>query len=42
MDIRDYLRALRRNWIAIILMTAVGLGAAYGWAKIQTPVYEAS
>jgi len=42
MDIRDYVRALRRNWIAIILMTAVGLGAAYGWAKIQTPVYEAS
>ena len=42
MDIRDYLRALRRNWIAIILMTAVGLGAAYGWVKIQTPVYEAS
>lgn len=42
MDIRDYLRALRRNWIAVVLMTAVGLGAAYGWAKIQTPVYEAS
>lgn len=42
MDIRDYLRALRRNWIAIILMTAVGLGVAYGWAKVQTPVYEAS
>ena len=42
MDIRDYLRALRRNWIAIILMTAVGLGVSYGWVKIQTPVYEAS
>ncbi len=42
MEIRDYLRALRRHWIAIILMTAVGLGVAYGWSSIQTPVYQAS
>ncbi|MBO0980969.1 polysaccharide biosynthesis tyrosine autokinase [Microbacterium sp. SD291] len=42
MEIRDYLRGLRRHWIAIILMTAVGLGVAYGWSSIQTPVYQAS
>jgi capsular exopolysaccharide synthesis family protein len=42
MEIRDYLRGLRRHWLAIFLMTLVGLGAGYGWTVLQTPVYEAS
>lgn len=42
MEIRDYLLALRRHGIAIVLLVLVGLGAAYGWAEIQTPVYSAS
>ncbi|WP_146008169.1 polysaccharide biosynthesis tyrosine autokinase [Microbacterium aurantiacum] len=41
MQIRDYLLALRRHTIAIALLVLVGLGAGYGWASIQTPVYEA-
>ncbi|MFY9712609.1 MAG: hypothetical protein WAK00_03965, partial [Microbacterium sp.] len=41
MEIRDYLRALRRHWIAIMLMMTVGLAVAYGWSSIQTPVYHA-
>lgn len=41
MEIRDYLRAVRRHGIAIILLVIVGLGASYGWAAIQTPVYQA-
>lgn len=41
MQIRDYFLALRRHGIAIVLMVLVGLGAGYGWAAIQTPVYEA-
>lgn len=42
MELRDYFRGLRRHWIAIILMTVVGLAAAAGWTALQTPVYQAT
>lgn len=42
MELRDYLRGLRRHWFAILLMTAIGVGVGYGWTYIQTPVYEAN
>lgn len=42
MELRDYLRGLRRHWIAILLMTIVGAGAGYGWTLLQTPVYVAA
>ena len=42
MELRDYLRGLRRHWIAIVLMTIVGVAAGYGWTLLQTPVYVAS
>ena len=42
MELRDYFRGLRRHWLAIILMTLLGVGAAYGWVLLQTPVYEAT
>lgn len=41
MELRDYLRGLRRHWLAILLMTLVGTGAGYGWTMLQTPVYTA-
>ncbi|WP_448811691.1 polysaccharide biosynthesis tyrosine autokinase [Agromyces bauzanensis] len=41
MELRDYLRGLRRHWIAILLMTLIGVGAGYGWTLLQTPVYTA-
>ncbi|KRE25825.1 polysaccharide biosynthesis tyrosine autokinase [Agromyces sp. Soil535] len=41
MELRDYLRGLRRHWIAILLMTLLGIGAGYGWTLLQTPVYTA-
>lgn len=41
MELRDYLRGLRRHWIAIVLMTLVGIAAGYGWTMLQTPVYTA-
>ena len=41
MRLRDYATALRRYWLAIILMAAVGVGVGYGWAQLQTPVYQA-
>ncbi|MGW9631497.1 polysaccharide biosynthesis tyrosine autokinase [Agromyces sp. NPDC055520] len=42
MELRDYLRGLRRHWLAIALMTLLGVGTAYGWSLLQTPVYEAT
>ncbi|WP_430647040.1 polysaccharide biosynthesis tyrosine autokinase [Agromyces sp. GXS1127] len=42
MELRDYLRGLRRHWVAVALMTIVGIGAGYGWTLLQTPVYVAS
>ena len=42
MELRDYFRGLRRHWLAIILMTLLGVGTAYGWVLLQTPVYEAT
>lgn len=42
MELRDYLRGLRRHWIAIVLMVVLGIGVGYGWTLLQTPVYEAS
>jgi capsular exopolysaccharide synthesis family protein len=42
MELRDYLRGLRRHWLAILLMTGVGVATAFAWAQLQTPVYEAT
>lgn len=42
MELRDYLRGLRRHWVAIVLMTLLGLAVSYGWYVIQEPVYEAT
>jgi capsular exopolysaccharide synthesis family protein len=42
MELRDYLRGLRRHWLAIVLLVIVGTGVAYGWVRLQTPVYEAT
>lgn len=41
MKLRDYAGAFRRYWPAIILMVVVGVGVGFGWAKLQTPVYQA-
>ncbi|WP_423494712.1 polysaccharide biosynthesis tyrosine autokinase [Microbacterium esteraromaticum] len=41
MELRDYANALKRHWLGIVLMTILGLAAGYGWAALQTPVYQA-
>ncbi|MDR2999346.1 MAG: polysaccharide biosynthesis tyrosine autokinase [Microbacterium sp.] len=41
MELRDYTRALKRHWIAIVVMALLGVGAGFGWAWAQTPVYQA-
>jgi len=42
MEIRDYLRILRkRGWI-ILLVAAIAVGSAFVFSKLQTPVWKAS
>ena len=42
MELSDYFRILRqRGWLILVLM-ALTAAAAYGFSKIQTPVYEST
>jgi capsular exopolysaccharide synthesis family protein len=41
MDLVDYLRVMRNNWIGIIVITAACTAAAYGWTATQDRVYQA-
>lgn len=42
MEITDYLRILRkRGWI-ILVVAAIAAASAYGFSKLQTPIYSAS
>jgi polysaccharide biosynthesis transport protein len=42
MDLRDYVRVLRKRWRLIALCTAVGIGAAAFLTWQATPIYQAS
>ncbi|WP_166874676.1 polysaccharide biosynthesis tyrosine autokinase [Salinibacterium sp. ZJ450] len=42
MELRDYIRILRKSWILIVLLTLVGVGAAATVSLIQTPKYSAT
>ncbi|WP_404443975.1 polysaccharide biosynthesis tyrosine autokinase [Microbacterium marinum] len=42
MELGEYLRGLRRHWLAVLAMTVLGFALAFGWAQIQTPIYEAT
>ncbi|MDQ1580833.1 MAG: tyrosine-protein kinase [Microbacteriaceae bacterium] len=42
MELRDYIRILRKSWILITLLALAGVGAATGFSLIQTPQYSAS
>ena len=41
MDLREYLRVIRAHWLGIVLITVVGVVAAFGWTLIQPKVYSA-
>src|SRR5690606_385917 len=42
MELRDYFRILRqRGWLILVLM-ALTAAAAFGFSRIQTPVYEST
>jgi capsular polysaccharide biosynthesis protein len=42
MQLQDYARILRRRGWLIVLLAILTAGAAFGFSRIQTPVYEAS
>ena len=42
MELRDYLRILRKRWIAIAAFTLVGIAVAAGVSIATTPQYQAS
>jgi capsular exopolysaccharide synthesis family protein len=41
-ELRDYLRILRKRWIIIVVLTLVGVAAAAAASILTTPEYEAS
>jgi capsular exopolysaccharide synthesis family protein len=42
MELSDYIRILRKNWLVIIAMTLIGIAVAAGYSLTRTPMYEAS
>lgn len=42
MELRDYIRVLRKGWILILALTLVGVAAAAGYSIIKTPEYQAT
>lgn len=41
MELRDYLRILRKSWVLLALLTLVGVGAASALTVAQSPTYVA-
>ena len=41
MELRDYLRILRAHWLAIVILTLLGVAVAWGWTALQPKVYTA-
>ena len=42
MDLNDYIRIIRQKGWLIILVAVLTAAAAFGFSKLQTPVYESS
>lgn len=42
MELSDYIRILRKNWLIIIVATLVGIGVAAAFSLSRTPQYAAS
>ena len=42
MELEQYVRILRNHWVAVVVATLLGAGAAWGWSATQSPVYAAS
>lgn len=42
MELTDYIRILRKNWVIILVAALVGVGVGAAWSLTRTPQYEAS
>ncbi|MGO4692082.1 polysaccharide biosynthesis tyrosine autokinase [Glaciibacter sp. 2TAF33] len=42
MELRDYIRILRKSWVLILVLALVGIGAAATFSILQTPKYSAT
>ena len=42
MDLRDYLKILRKRWWIIVLVAVVAAGSAFAFSKAQTPIYRSA
>ncbi|MGN6218402.1 MAG: polysaccharide biosynthesis tyrosine autokinase [Microbacterium sp.] len=42
MELRDYLRIVRVHWLGILMLTLIGVVAAWGWILTQPRVYTAT
>ena len=42
MDLRDYIRILRKRWLPIALITAIGVALAAGYSLLSPKVYSAT
>ncbi|TAM70034.1 MAG: polysaccharide biosynthesis tyrosine autokinase [Microbacteriaceae bacterium] len=42
MELRDYIRVLRKGWILILVVMLVGVAAAAAYSIIKTPEYQAT
>lgn len=42
MELSDYIRILRKNWLVIVVLTLLGLGGAAGYSLTRTPIYESA
>ena len=42
MELRDYIRILRKSWVLIVLLTLVGVGAAAAYSLTLTPQFSAT
>lgn len=42
MELREYIRVLRKNWAFILVFTLVGIGSAAAYSLTRTPMYEST
>lgn len=42
MELRDYIRILRKSWILLAILTVAGGGASAAYSQLQTPIYSAA
>jgi succinoglycan biosynthesis transport protein ExoP len=42
LELRDYLRAIQRSWLLMIVLAVIGAAGGYAYTALQTPTYAAT